>query len=96
MKPVCVKCHRFYRPKKNGKYFVEGKPANGAKRPRPGLAEPDKWVPYKLWVGDLWECPDCKAEIIVGVSFAPVDADFTKTFTKSIEDFDAKLQVNDC
>ena len=26
MRPICVPCRRFYRPKKNGTYFLEGHP----------------------------------------------------------------------
>ena len=56
MKPICVPCQRFYRPKQNDYSFVEGMPTHGAK---PGTEEPDKWRPYKLWLGDLWECKGC-------------------------------------
>lgn len=26
MKPICLPCHRFFRPKQNGYYFIEGMP----------------------------------------------------------------------
>ena len=71
MKPICVKCRRFYRPKKNGTAFIEGMPIYGASVPA-GLAAPELWQPYKLWMGDLWACPDCGSEIIVGTGVKPI------------------------
>ena len=54
MKPVCVKCRLFYRPKKNGAYFEEGMPTTevGVKL----------WRSYKLWAGDLWQCRGCGSD----------------------------------
>ncbi len=51
MKPICVPCQRFFRPKKNEFYFLEGMPIEqGA---IPGTTEQEQWKPYKLWTGDL-------------------------------------------
>lgn len=96
MKPVCVPCQRFYRPAKNGFEFTEGMPvANN--RPQPGLAEPDKWKPYKLWSGDLWRCPDCGNEIIVGVGYAAISEHYQHDFiaNQALCGGD-KLLVKDC
>ena len=94
MKPVCVPCERFYRPKKNGLYFIEGMPLEG--HPEPGLAEPEKWGPYKLWCGDLWECPTCKAQTIVGVAMQPIAEHYQPDFADRVTSFGAKLLVKDC
>lgn len=92
MKPVCVPCQRFYRPKKNGVRFVEGMPIeNSAKS---GRVEPEKWTPYKAWNGDLWECPDCGAQIISGVAGSPVAEHYQKDFALATRG--SILQVNDC
>lgn len=66
--PICVPCERFYRPKKNGFYFTEGKP-HGASVEWDGKQGKHSagWTPYKVWAGDMWECPDCGAQIVVGV-----------------------------
>lgn len=72
LKPICFKCRRFFRCKKGGVYFTESMPINGEKRPQPGTLEPHKWQPYKLWVGDLWKCYGCGAEIISGVGLQPI------------------------
>lgn len=69
LKPICIKCHLFFRPKKNGFYFTEGKPLPSA---RPGLRDAAMWLKYKLWSGDLWECRGCGAQIIVSVEMAPI------------------------
>ena len=94
LKPICIKCERFFRPKKNGVYFVEGMPIeDGALA---GKAEPDKWQPYKLWSGDSWECPDCHAEVIVGVGFNPVAEHYQTHFTARVAALNAELVVKDC
>lgn len=94
MKPICVPCRRFFRPKQTGLPFIEGMPKGGI--PKAGNAEPDKWRPYKLWMGDLWECPDCHAEVIVGVAHNPVAEHFEEHFASAVAERGAVLQINDC
>jgi hypothetical protein len=53
MKPICVKCKKFYRPKENGYCFTEGMPTSSG-----------EWKPYKAWMGDLWECPECGHQLL--------------------------------
>lgn len=95
LKPICVPCRRFYRPAKNGTYFVEAKPkVNGAP---PGLEAPEMWQPYKLWSGDLWACPSCNAEIIVGTGFNNISQDYMPDFEAKIKAFGAAvITINDC
>ena len=95
MKPICVQCHRFFRPSHNGIYFLEGMPKhNDAK---PGLAEADSWRPYKLWSGDEWECRGCGATIIVGTGRSPVSEHYQPDFDKRVAQLSATdFQVNDC
>jgi len=93
MKPICVPCQRFYRPKKNGFSFVEGMPINNAK---PGKANADKWRPYKLWSGDLWECPDCGHQIISGTGHTPIAIQHEQGFDELVKGYNATFQVNDC
>ena len=96
MKPICVKCERFYRPKKNGTPFVEMMPKSGFKRPESGTTDRDAWEPYKLWHGDLWACQGCGHELIVGTGSAPISEHFRPDFTDQIMAWGAKLIVNDC
>jgi len=71
MKPICIHCERFMRPKKNGVYFVEGMPT--LPRSEGGVGKgATGWKPYKVWCGDLWICPSCEYQTIVGVGSAPV------------------------
>jgi hypothetical protein len=99
MKPVCVPCQRFYRPKKNGTNFIENMPAmTGA---LPGTQEPEKWVPYKLWTGDLWECEGCGTQIIVGVPSVPISEHYMGNFRAEVTSAELRMGkaldvVNDC
>ncbi len=84
LKPICPKCQRFYRPKKNGTPFVEMKPRSGLSHP-PGIEAPEMWETYKLWMGDLWECRGCGHELIVGTGNRPISQDFHPDFQMQIE-----------
>lgn len=94
MKPICVKCQRFYRPKKTGFRFVEGMPISN--RAQPGTAEPEKWKPYKLWVGDLWECEGCGSQIVSGFARSPISEHYEPEFAGKLAALGEHLQVNDC
>lgn len=97
MKPVCVKCHRFFRVKKNGFYFIEGMPGPGRPLPVPGLDEAHRWQPYKLWVGDLYAYEGCGAEILSGFGSGPIAEHYQPTFKAQVAGTGAdQLQVNDC
>lgn len=98
MKPVCVSCERFMRPKKNGFYFSEGMP-HGSEIPWDGEIGKNSvgWSPYKIWVGDLWECPTCLTQIIIGVGPSRLSEHYEPEFTKIAERTGAnKLLVKDC
>jgi hypothetical protein len=95
MNPICVKCRVFYRPIKTGYYFLEGMPTE--KSAPIGLTEPDKWRPYKLWSGDLYGCPHCDSQVIVGVGIRPIAEHYQDDFTEIVNEFGASaVQVNDC
>jgi hypothetical protein len=95
VKPVCVPCQRFFRPKTNGFYFTEAMPiGNDAE---PGTVAPEKWTPYKTWVGDLWECQDCGAQVVVGVPSSPINEHYKPDFQEQRIALRAdQLIVNDC
>jgi hypothetical protein len=94
LKPICVKCQRFYRPLKNGVWFLEGMPRfNGA---NPGLTEPESWVPYKLWRGDLWICHGCDHLCISGVAPHPLREHYMPDFASVVEQLQPIVQINDC
>jgi hypothetical protein len=94
LKPACVKCQRFMRPKKNGFFFTEGMPIMNAE---PGLKEPENWKPYKVWQADLWACPDCGLEILSGYGLNPIAEHYQSTFLETQKRLGAdQLQINDC
>lgn len=93
MKPICVPCQRFFRCKKNDFPFIEGMPRDGAE---PGTAEPEKWSPYKLWLGDKWECEGCGAVIVVGVARQPMAEHYQPDFAPMVAHYRPELNVNDC
>jgi hypothetical protein len=95
MKPVCVPCQRFFRPLKTGFAFIEAMPVSG--NPKSGLAEPEGWTPYKLWMGDKWGCPDCGATIVSGVPHRPISEHYRPDFEEAVKQLGGdQLQVNDC
>ena len=94
MRPICVLCHRFFRPKKNGFYFLEGMPIDNA---LPGDIEAEKWKPYKLWAGDQWECEGCGAVILSGFGNTPIAEHYQPDFPEIVKQFGGdQFQVNDC
>ena len=96
MKPICVPCQRFFRPKKNGYPFIEATPTGDSDEAFPGKATPERWKPYKLWLGDKWECEGCHAEIVVGVAQAPRAEHYEPEFESEVAYYKPELQVNDC
>lgn len=95
MKPICVKCQRFYRMKKAGYAFIEGMPINNGVQP--GTAEPAGWKPYKLWAGDLWECKGCGHQLISGTGSHPIAEHYQPGFKdKVLKLVGEQFQVNDC
>lgn len=84
MKPICVRCRRFYRMKKGGFYFIEGMPNDA------------DWQDYKLWVGDLWHCLGCGNEIISGVGLQPLSERHHQDFEEVKERVGATIRINDC
>lgn len=94
MKPICVKCQRFYHIKKTGMYFIEGMPAKNSSPP--GTTAPEQWKPYKLWCGDLHECEGCGSQTIVGVGQSRIAEHYEADFQETLKSFGAEFQVNDC
>lgn len=97
MRPICVPCQRFMHPKKNGFAFIEGMPKPGCSQSDiVGVRSPGSWQPYKVWSGDLWDCPDCGAEVIVGCGLRPLAEHYQDDFGDVMSANAASFQVNDC
>jgi hypothetical protein len=91
-KPMCVPCQRFFRPRRNGVRVLESKPLGS--RPEPGTSQADRWVPYKVWSADLWECQGCGAQIVSGWGHGPMSQDYLPGFEDEVAT--CGLIVNDC
>lgn len=89
LKPICVKCELFYKPKKNGVYVIEG-------MPKTSKTAEHAWVPYKLWCADLWECKGCGDQIIDRSGLHEIAIQHQPDFQKLCDEFKPLLQVNDC
>jgi hypothetical protein len=62
-----------------------------------GLRKPEVWTEYKIWSGDMWECPDCQHQIVVGFGKEPVSEQHRTDFMRYMESLRAdQLKVNDC
>jgi hypothetical protein len=91
-KPVCVKCQRFFKPKKNGVVLCESMPA--ATGAEPGTIDPTAWKPYKVWMADLSECEGCGTQIIAGFAFHPAAEQHEDRFAEAMKYI--THTVNDC
>ena len=103
MKPICVKCQRFYQPETTGVAFIEAMPSVDCETGRsavPGSSHRYLWTPYKLWMGDLWKCQGCGRQLIVGVGQNPISEHYKPDFKEQIQRESAlrgiAVQVNDC
>jgi hypothetical protein len=57
-----------FRPIKIGVRIEESMPAGTVMSD----GEPERWVPYKLWSADLFECPGCGAQIVAAFGERPI------------------------
>lgn len=77
---ICANCNRAMRPKKNGVAFTE-------------MAQ-DR--PYKLWMGDLWECQDCGNQIIYSrPSQSPIAEHFQEGFAAKLASYKPAYQAKE-
>lgn len=77
---VCANCNRAMRPKKNGTAFTE-------------MAQER---PYKLWMGDLWECQDCKAQVIYSSERqSPIAEHYQPDFAAKLTSFAPQFQAKE-
>ena len=97
MKPICVKCQKFYRIEKNGVRFVEKMPIGGHRSP-PGTAAPHLWKDYKIWSADLWICHGCGHEIIIGAARQPIAEHYMPDYDqkRARDEHLIACEVNDC
>jgi len=63
-RPVCVKCKTEFEPERNGI----------------GLLDMADYSPYKIWEADLYKCPKCGIEIVVGFGQQAIFAHYQDGF----------------
>jgi hypothetical protein len=78
MRPICVPCSRTMNAEKNGVCFTTI--FSDGRR-------------YQLWSGDKWKCPDCKAEIIVGVGQSPIAEHYERNFAEKCAALAPEIEV---
>ena len=63
---ACVPCQTYLRPRKNDIYV---------------LTERGDGLPYQVWNADLWECPDCGHQVILGYGVSHCSEHYEKDFS---------------
>lgn len=71
--PVCVSCEREMRAECIGVLVIE-------------TAGEDRH-PYKVWQADMYKCPGCGVEVVVGFARGPVLERFHVGFAERLEDW---------
>lgn len=65
-------------------------------RPRLKPGGLEGWQSYKLWVGDLWECRGCGAQVIVGVPPNPIAEHYQPGYRQQVASLAATRRIDDC
>ena len=71
-KSVCVKCEVELRPEKNGVIVAE-------------MFQNNEKI-YKLWEADLWKCPLCYFEVVLGFAQSPFQEHFQGNCEKIVDE----------
>lgn len=72
-KSVCVKCEVELKPEENGVIVVE-------------MFQQNKEI-YRLWEADLWKCPICGVEVVLGFGNQPFRLHFEEDCNALVEKF---------
>lgn len=67
---ACVPCQTYLRPRKNEIVVLE---------------TDDKHKPYKIWLADLWECPDCGHQVILGYGLHHISEHYEPDFDRYLK-----------
>jgi len=80
---VCVKCQIKLKIKRNGVHVVE-------------TFGVDSDEPYKLWRADLWECPDCGAQVVSGFGASNYAEHYEADFAEQLRAAEPKYWDKSC
>lgn len=86
---ACAICCKFMRVKKQGVAVEERMPQRQADGS-------EVWMPYKLWMADLCECPGCGAQILAGFGHAPVAEHYQPSYVDRLQRTRPVIQIDDC
>jgi hypothetical protein len=64
-------------------------------RAQPGPDHDDEWADYKLWLGDLWSCPECGHEIVIG-ALRPLSEHYEPGYQAALARCPPTIRINDC
>jgi len=80
---VCVKCQVKLKPEKNSVHGVEtfGRGSD---------------EPYKLWMADLWKCPECGIEVIAGFGAHNYAEHYQPNFAEQFKKAEPKYWDKSC
>lgn len=54
------------------------------------------WSSYKLWVADLYECPECKHVVIGGFPFQPLSEHYKPEYAEMLRLYPPEYRIPDC
>lgn len=92
MKPICVKCRKFYRLHKMGVAVEEGMLGVS----RIPSSDSSGWSPYKLWMANLFKCPKCGHEVIHGFGLSPMSEHYQPDYLEIRGRIPPYIFVPDC
>jgi hypothetical protein len=84
---ACAKCAKFFRRIKSGVVVEEGMPTDRDQK---------EWGPYKLWRADLFECPQCKTQVIAGFAQHNFAEHYQDDYAEKRDKEPPIVTVNDC
>ena len=76
-RPVCAKCEVEMRPEKNGV----------------GVLDMAEFGPYKIWDADLYKCPKCGYEVIVGFAHFAIAEHHEANFESTVQSYRDKERL---
>lgn len=83
---ACLPCRTFFKIKKNGVPIVEGMP----------IGREGAWTDYKLWMGDLYGCESCGAEVIAGFGQQPIAEHYQPDYAVTRARYAPVARIEDC
>lgn len=78
--PVCKKCQCEMKPETNGVGLLDMFQPSDAPEPQP----------YQVWDADLWKCPKCGAEVVLGFGAGALSNHYEESFQWVITSYELR------